>query len=718
MSPTLSVHATYAGVILGTAAYMSPEQARGKPVDRRTDIWAFGCVLFEMLTGQRTFDPGETVSDAIASVLTREPDWSALPAATPPHIRTLLRRCLQKDPQRRLPHIGVARLEIDEGPVGATGSSATAAPPVAPQPRWRRAVPWMVAATSLAAAGAALVLWAPWRTASSPEPVAFTIDTPASSNPFGFTVSPDGRSFAFVAADRDGQQKLWIRPLGSVTPRVLAGTDGASAPFWSPDSRQVAFFSGSELRRVDVETGTIQLVFRTIPGTPWGGTWNNRNVIVLARGPAGVWRVSAGGGEPERIAESSGVQVSYRYPTFLPDGSRLLYVKTRGADPRAPSGLMMRALDSAEETAVGPWTWKTLYASGYLLYRLNGSLVAQPFDPASGTTTGDPAPVGPEILSDGATDAAFTVSAAGLLAYRAGQGGAGSVRLSWADRDGKTVTPVSQAGNYSNPALDAVGQRAAVNFGASGGASDVWVLDTRRNTSSRLTFDAAQDSDGIFSPEGRWVAFYSARQGGGIYRKASSGAGADELVAATGLATYPRDWSSDGRFILYANYKDPANGTDLWIVPVQGERKPFAYLSTPFSEDQGYFSPDGRWIAYASDETGRSEVFVQAFPVSGSKFQVSTAGGTEPRWRRDGRELYYLGADGRMMAVDVEPQPEFRVGVPRALFQTALMGLGIASRRYGVTADGRRFLMNVPVGDQEQSPITVTLNWTALLNGR
>ena len=244
------------------------------------------------------------------------------------------------------------------------------------------------------------------------------------------------------------------------------------------------------------------------------------------------------------------------------------------------------------------------------------------------------------------------------------------------------------------------------------------MLDTRRNTTSRLTFDAVQDSDGIFSPDGRWVAFYSARQGGGIYRKASGGAGADELVAATGLATYPRDWSSDGRFILYDNYRDPANGVDLWIVPVQGERKPFPYLSTPFNEQEGYFSPDGRWIAYSSNETGRSEVFVQAFPVSGAKFQVSTAGGAEPRWRRDGRELYYLGSDGRMMAVNVEPQPEFRLGVPRVLFQTALMGLGIALRRYGVTADGRRFLMNVPVGDQEQAPITVTLNWTALLNRR
>lgn len=248
-----------------------------------------------------------------------------------------------------------------------------------------------------------------------------------------------------------------------------------------------------------------------------------------------------------------------------------------------------------------------------------------------GTTTGDPAPVGPEILSDGATDAAFTVSAAGLLAYRAGQGGAGSARLSWADRDGKTVTPVSQAGNFSNPALDSIGQRAVANFAASGGASDVWVFDTRRNTTSRLTFDAASDTDAIFSPDGRWVAFYSTRQGGGIYRKASGGAGADELIAATGLATYPRDWSSDGRFILYDNVSDPANGVDLWIVPVQGERKPFAYLSTPFNEQQSYFSPNGRWIAYVSDETGRLEVFVQAFPVSGAKFQVSTSGGAEPR---------------------------------------------------------------------------------------
>jgi hypothetical protein len=353
---------------------------------------------------------------------------------------------------------------------------------------------------------------------------------------------------------------------------------------------------------------------------------------------------------------------------------------------------------------------KTFVSStGHLLFRLNGPIVAQPFDAVRGTVSGEPVQVAPDTMQAQSFTTALAVSSGGVLAHRAGQQGSEVAQLSWIDREGKALTTVGAPADYRNLSIDAAGERVVANTVDS---ADVWLLDGRRGTTSRLTFDPAVESDAIFSPDGRWIAFYSARQPPGIYRKASSGAGADELIAATGL-TYPRDWSLDGQFLLY----DAAGGS-MWTLPMDGERKPVRYPPSQSNGSllsQGHFSADAKWIAYVSDETGRQEVFVQDFPATGAKFQASITGGSEPRWRSDGREFYFLAADGRLMAVDVESTPAFRLGVPKPLFQTGLNALAMPSRRYGISGDGQRFLMNVPLGEEALAPITVILNWQAAL---
>ncbi|MDO8677103.1 MAG: protein kinase [Acidobacteriota bacterium] len=703
-SPTLSIHATEAGIILGTAAYMSPEQARGKAVDRRADIWAFGVVLFEMLTGKRAF-AGDDISDTIVSVLRDDPDWTALAPNTPTTIHRLLRRCLQKDRKRRLDSAADAVLDLDDALTAPTIDASIE------KPVHRGGATWLaLAATGLilgslgAAAG-----WAA-RTPPAAELLTFGINTPASRRIDGFALSPDGRQLAFAALDSDGQERLWIRPLATAGARLLPGTEGAYLPFWSPDSRSVAFFTVTELKRIEISGGGAQTIARRTSGAATGGTWSDQQVILFGLSNAAIFRVAAAGGEPESVTTLQPGALAHHWPVFMPDGRHFIYLENRG--PAEDGQLLWRALDGSEERMVRKMTSKCAYSStGHLLFRLEGPIVAQRFDATRGTISGEPVQVAADTMQTG-VGTALALSTAGVLAHRAGQSGERPAQLSWLDRAGTILGVVGRPANYWNPSLNLAGDRVAVN---TVGISDVWVLDDRRGTTSRLTFDPEADSDAIFSPDGTSLAFYSARKPPGIYRKAANGAGADELAAATGAGSYPRDWSVDGRYLAY----DVGPAGTIWILPMDGEHKAFPYLSSPgpgSQVSQPHFSPDSRWVAYASNETSRPEIFVQNFPAAGGKFQVSVTGGTEPRWRRDGRELYFLGADGRMMAVDVETVPAFRLGVPKPLFQTQLNMLTAPARRYGVSADGRRFLMQVPVGAEVLAPITVIVNWqTALM---
>ena len=498
--------------------------------------------------------------------------------------------------------------------------------------------------------------------------------------------------------------RLWLRPLASAQARVLPGTEGGLSPFWSPDSRHIAFFAANELKRIDVSGGAVQVIGRT-SGNPGGGTWNDQQTILFGTSGNPVHSVPASGGTPQPTTTLQPGESSHLWPVFMPGGRHFVYLNfTGGLD----SELRWRALDAPEMRVVRPMLSKPFYSSsGHLVFRLNGPIVAQPFDPVTGTVSGEPIPLTPNAMQV-QSQTALALSSAGALAYRPGRIQA-LAQLSWLDRAGKILTTLGEAANYSNPSIDAASERAVVNT-----AGDVWVLDGRRGTTSRLTFDAAPDSDAIFSPDGRSIAFFSLRNPPGIYRKTSSGAGAEELIAATGPESYPRHWSPDRQFLLF----DSGQTGGMWALPMAGDRKPFRYPQTQSKGSQfssGYFSPDGKWVVYVSDLFTRPEIVVQDFPAAAAKFQVSVDGGSEPRWRPDGREIFYLAPDGRMMAVPVEITPTFRAGAAAPLFQTQLNALAIPARRYGLSADGRRFLMNVPVGSQTVPPITVLLNWQGML---
>jgi Tol biopolymer transport system component len=702
-SPTITTPAmTEAGMILGTASYMAPEQARGKTVDKRADVWAFGVVLYEMLTGKRLFS-GEETSDVLAGVLKTEPDWTALPANTPSGLRRLLPWCLEKDPKRRLRDIGDARVLLDD-------TAAPVAHGDAPSKPW--AAGWVAAALCLlAAAGLALVHFREERPA--PERVVrFNVPPPEKSTVTNFSLSPDGRYLALVA-DEGGRTRLWVRPLESLNAQPLPGTDDAQGtPFWSPDSASIAFFAQGKLKKISVSGGPPQILSDG-PGVTGGGTWSRDGVIVFG-GAAGVplKRVAAAGGAPVAL-DRPGPGETDRNPHFLPDGRRFLYTNT--GSKSEISGIYVGSLDGTPPARLLPDLSMATYAqsdapgrSGYLLFLRENTLMAQAFDPDRLQLSDDIFPVAQLVGNMAASDS-------GALAYQAGV--TGMRQLIWADRTGKRMASVGPAGVYDRFRL-APDETRIVFDRVESSNTDIWTLDLLRGTTSRLTLDPATDNLPIWSSDGLRVLFPSSRNGGfDLYIKAATGVGREELwinmETANGWGT---DWSRDGRFILYqrpgANTKQ-----DLWIAPQSGDRKPFPYLQEPYSEQNGMFSPDGHWVAYMSDESGRNEVYVQAFPLSGEKRQISTGGGSDVSWRGDGAELFYLAADRNLMAVPVKvgrgpAGPTFEPGVPKALFPVP--GNRV-NRSYGAASDGRRFLLSTAAADDTAIPVTVVLNWAAIL---
>jgi eukaryotic-like serine/threonine-protein kinase len=707
------------GMILGTAAYMSPEQARGQAVDKRTDIWAFGCVLYEMLTGRRAF-AGEDVSEILAAVIRGEPDWAAVPTDTPLGVGRLLRRCLQKDRKERVHDISDARLEIQEAQ-GQDSQVTVLPPPVAFRRRER--VAWALLAVATSALVALGVLGTLYVRPPRPEPVVTRLDviTAPTRDAFSFALSSDGRQIAFVANGEKGSQ-LWVRPLDQAEAQPLAGTDGASFPFWAPDGRAVGFFADGKLKRSDLSGGAIQ-VLADAPA-PRGGTWNPDGIIVFA--PTGVdplMRVAAVGGAVTPVTQLGVGQASHRWPQFLPDGRRFLFLAALGS--LQTRSVFVGSLDGGEPARVMPAETAAAYGPpGYLLLVSQGVLTAYPFDTTRATVVGEPTPVAQAVgIDDGTFHSAFSVSGSGVLAYRAG---AGSKRqLVWVDRTGKMVGSIGPPDENmpAAPALAPDGQRTAVARLVQGNI-DLWLMETSRNVASRITFDAAIDNSPLWSPDASQIVFRSSRKGvHDLFVKPANGTTDEQPLLVTSQGKSPLDWSRDGRFLLYST-QDPKTGSDLWVLPMMGEGKPFAIVQGSFDEIEGQFSPDGRWLAYASDESGHYEIYIRSFPEAGGKWQVSTAGGVQPRWQHDGHELFYVASDARLMAVSIHLAPDTRAleaGAPVALFPTRLAaGVNIATTgfqaraQYGVASDGR-FLMNIASDEAVTSPITVALNWTAAL---
>jgi eukaryotic-like serine/threonine-protein kinase len=697
-SPTISLAATQAGIILGTAAYMSPEQAKGKPVDRRTDIWAFGVVVYEMMTGRRLFS-ADDVTETIAQVVMKEPDWNALPVGVPPGIRKLLRLCLEKDVKKRRRDAGDVRIDIEEA---LREPKEVAAQPAATLP-WRRRLSWIAAGIFVLAIAAMVpVAIIRFREAvTADQSIRFVITAPENATVLGAppAISPDGKRVAFVVTS-GGKTQLWIRPLNSVIAQPLPGTDNADYPFWSPDSRSIAFADGSKLKKIDISGGPAQTLC-DIPAPMRGGAWNNDGVIVFGVAVGGLYRVSSSGGAAVILTTLEAGETSHRGPSFLPDGHHFLFYEN------GKRVIYISSLDNAKDRKVLRNSLSTgAYAtSAYVLFSQEGTLMAQHLDVDQLQLTGDAFPVAEHVGMYNGTSSAFSVSSVGTIAYSFGS--TAGRQLSWLDRAGKVGKKVGPFMTYADIALSPDEKRAAVQLQD----NDLWMVDLIRGIPSRFTFNTVIEDYPVWSPDGSRVLFNFNPSGAvDIYSKAASGAGAEELVFKSSTTKNPWDWSRDGRFILYEDFS-PETKSDLWVLPLSGDKKPQLFLRTPFAETMGRFSPDGKWIAYVSDESGYSQVYVQPFPPSGGKWQISTKGGFTPRWRGDGKELFYLSPERELMSVDVNSAgATFEVSSPKTLFQTQVDTASI-SNRYDVSRDGQRFLMSLPAENTVSPPITVITNW-------
>jgi len=705
-SPTISMGATRMGVILGTAGYMSPEQAKGRPADRRADIWSFGVVLCEMLTGRPLYS-GETAAETLASVMK---DEVAIPES-PPAVRSLLRRCLEKDPRRRLQAIGEARIALED-PLAA---SPTLPPPAAP----RRPIAWIALAALSLLTSLALAVIHFRETPTAPRVLRAVIIPPEKSVVQSFALSPDGSSLAAAIAI-GGKQQLWLRALDASQFRPLPGTEDAQYPFWSPDSRYIGFFAQRKLKKIPAGGGPPQTLCDV--GYARGGTWNRDGVILFGQSGGPLQQVSSAGGVATTVATSEGGR-AYRYPVFLPDGRHFLYTLPAGDQS---TGVYLAALDSpaARRILADPsgavWVPSSPASQhGHLLFIRDGSLMAQPFDPSTLQLAGEAFPIATQA-SFGPDNAYPLVSASadGLLVYLAGRNAADR-QLTWFDRSGKELSNVGSRGHFRGVALSPDEKTVAADHVSVGIASDLWLHEWTRGVESRFTtHQTSVNGVPVWSPDGRRIAFASNRTGRfDLYVKNAGEAGQDQILLQNGNRKTPSDWSRDGQYLLYTETDAKTQSDDLWVMPMEGDPKPVPFLHTEFNETEGQFSPDGHWIAYASDESGRFEIYVRPFPAGPGRRKVSVNGGAYPRWRSDGKELFYLTTEGKVIAtaVKVGLRNEFESAGPQELFDAHVgyMRPGEAPlyNYYSVTHDGQRFLVTAAAAEVAGTPLTLVLNW-------
>jgi eukaryotic-like serine/threonine-protein kinase len=721
--PTASDPLTAHGTIVGTLQYMAPEQLEGKEVDARTDIFTFGGVVYEMATGKRAFE-GKSQASVISAIMSSHPPpISSLQPMTPPQLDRVVKKCLAKEPEGRwqtASDLTDALKWIADGAsqAGVSGPISTGRKGQLSNARLLSSV----AATSLLVL-LGLGAWAYFRRApddvlpvrffvSPPENWSFSeLSSSAALSTASIAVSPDGHRISFVAVGADRRSLLWVRSLDNLAAQSLAGTEGAARTFWSPDSRFLGFFVDGKLKKIDVSGGPPITLCDS--GAGIGGTWSRDGVIVF--GPSlssGLQKVSASGGVPTTATTLGEGDVGHRRPFFLPDGHHFLY-RAAGSEPMA-GPVYVSSLDSADRKfLINSDSINVVYSQGYLLFLRETTLMAQPFDVRRLTVTGEAFPIAEKLQTTNTNPpyGVFSASENGVLAYQTGPAAAGS-QLTWFDRTGKQIGVLGDSRLYGELELSPDQKRASVSSPSQSG-TDIWLYDVTRGLPTRFTFGPGIASASIWSPDGSRVVFASTRKGHyDLYQKASSGAGTEEVLVEDNSEKTPVSWSPDGRFILYSSTGSHP-GTDLFVLPLSGDRKPVPFLQTRFSEGQGQFSPDGRWVAYTSFESGRAEVYVAPFPGPGGKWQISTAGGSSPRWRRDGTEIFFLASDNALMAAAVNGKASsFQVGAVKPLFQTHLVG---PPHEYDVSADGQKFLINSAPQQNgaAPAPITVVLNWTA-----
>ena len=735
---------TAQGTIVGTWQYMSPEQLEGGEADARSDIFAFGALLYEMVTGRPAFH-GKSQASLIAAIMGSEPPSPSTVAPTcPPALDRVIRRCLAKDPDARwhsAADLADSLRWVAEGGAPASTASGTARPgamsgavsgpsltagpgsgtAVLPATRAgrRERLLWMSALIVILLAAVALSAWPRGGAVAPRRPIRASLLPPPGARfdqRFAPAVSPDGRTVAFVAIDKEGVSRLWIRDLDATEARVLQQTDDAAFPFWSPDGKWIAFFSGDKLMKTDVAGGPAIPLCDAQDGR--GGSWSREGVIVFQpRFSAELYKVPAGGGAAEPITklDAARFDVAHRWPLFLPDGRHFLFFVVSTTNPATSehTGIYVGSLDAPETRLVLRAESRMAYAQGHLLYRQSGSLMAQPFDADRLVVTGDAIPVSGDLSGNAYSwgGAEFGVAESGVLVFLPGAGG-GETELAWFDRAGKRLGRVGEPGVYWEPRLSRDGRRLA--FGLGEQASDLWIHDLERDVRSRFTFDPADDATPVWSSDSTRIAFVSNRKGiGEIYQRPTAGTGEEELLFAAGTSVQIDDWSTDGRTLFFSSLSRET-GFDLWTYSFDdGQAR--AWLAGPLDQGACRISPDGRWIAYGSSESGRFEVYVQAYPgPAGSRWQVSQAGGSAPVWNAGGTELYYLGLDGTLTAVEIRKGAALEVGTPRRLFRVeAKPGL---TSGFDVSPDATRFLVNaMGESDTAGQAATLLLDWTGLL---
>jgi eukaryotic-like serine/threonine-protein kinase len=695
-APTMVATATQPGFILGTPAYMAPEQAKGQPVDGRTDIFALGCILYEMLSGRRAFG-GDNVSETLSRVLQREPEWTLLPSSVPASVQRVVRLCLEKDPRRRRQAAGDVRIDLEH----ALSESVDTAPVVI---RRRSRLPRLLWIASAAVVLTALGIpaWIHSRETPPPE-MRLQIVTPPSLDPLQFALSPDGRHLVFVAFGASGEppQRLYLRTLDNTEPALLAGTEGAQYPFWSPDSRSIGFFANLRVFRIDIAGGPPKAL--AFASNAQGGTWSEEGTIVFAPDTVSpLSRVSASGQElPAATQLESPGQTAHQFPSFLPGGRQFLFYVQGKPDV---SGIYLGSLDGGKPkrlTEAG--SAGTYLAPNRLAFVQGAALVARDLDVSRGELTGDPVTLASSVGTSGLMSG-FSISAAGLVAYR--NGTSAPRRLTRFDHDGKIL---ATSEDLNGPELSPNGHYLALDRSFRGNR-DVWILDIGRGALTPFTFDPAIDGYPVWSWDGSRIAFESKRKGTlDLWVKPSSGATEEELVFEAPDTEYPLDWSRDG-YLLFQQ-TDLKSKWDLLALPMTGDKhEPIVVANTPFEERTGKFSPDGHWVAYATNASGRREVVVQAFPVASGIVPVSTNGGDAPRWRNDGKEIYFIAADEKMMAVPVVTSgTAIDLGKPSALFSSHI-ALQTFKHQYTVGSDGQFIVATRLVEEASASPITMILN--------
>jgi eukaryotic-like serine/threonine-protein kinase len=717
---------TSAGTVMGTAGYMSPEQVRGLSLDQRSDIFSFGAVLYEALSGRRAFH-GESAVESLNAILKEEPpDLNETNTKINPQLEKIVRRCLEKKPERRFHSAHDLGFAL-EALTNSSESSFKTAPLVTSAATLNGSgvlgflrnsrLGWIVAGLlSLLTLGMA---WAYFTRQPKVEtravkllilPPSKTILT-AGPPPL---ISPDGKVLAFVAMDDSGKNLLYVRPLDSLVARPLEGSDDAHLPFWSPDSRSLGFFARGKLKRIDVSGG--QPITLANAPNPRGGAWNRDGVIIYCPiPPSPLLRISAYGGESTALNSDNVPEPgTVRWlPSFLPDGRHYLFVTRMAGSERE---VRVGSLDSKDSKSLVSRTYSNaVYAPpGYLLYRRESTLVAHHFDTAKLELQGDPIPIAENVGFDATSyQGYFSASDDGVVVHHSGS--AGLTQLTWNDRRGRQLGIVDEPADQGDLELAPDDSRLAFRrVDSHTGSISLWLIDLARGTPSRFTFEKTSDFSPIWSPDGSRIVFSTLRDGPpNLYQKVSSSAGNDEALLKTPVAKISFDWSRDGRYIIYG-VVDPKTSWDLWTLPLDDTSKPVPFLQTNSDERQAKFSPNGRWIAYMSNEPGTNEVCVRPFPVTPGKWQVSTAGGEQPRWSRDGKELFYLSADHKLMSVEVNTDGStFEHRTPTALFGIRVGGIDTPGKYYDVTADGQRFILNNLVAEAAYTPITVVLNWTA-----